>query len=64
MTEEIIEYEKPAMTKIIEYEKPVQCSLHILKNGTSIAEILDKRGRPTIRKIHSMLMSNHLELSA
>jgi hypothetical protein len=52
------------MTEIIEYEKPAQCSLHILKIEPHIAEILEKRGEPTIRKIHNMPMNNHLILSA
>jgi hypothetical protein len=52
------------MTEIIEYEKPARCSLHVLKMEPHIAEILEKKGRPTIRKNHNMPMNNHLKLSA
>jgi hypothetical protein len=52
------------MTEIIEYEKPAQCSLHILKMEPHIAEILGKKGGPTIRNIHNMPMNNHLIPSA
>jgi hypothetical protein len=59
------------MTEFIEYEKPAQCSLHILKMKPHIlkmkphiAEILEKRGRATIRKIHNIPMNNHLKLFA
>jgi hypothetical protein len=53
-----------SVTEIIEYEKPSMMFSAHSENGTSIAEIPDKRGMPTIRKNHSMLMSNHFKLSA
>jgi hypothetical protein len=38
------------VTEIIEYEKPSTMFSAHSENGTSIAEIPDKRGMPTIRK--------------
>jgi hypothetical protein len=51
------------VAEIIEFKKlKTMFSTHS-ENGTSIAEILDKRERPSIKKIHSIPMSNHLKLS-
>jgi hypothetical protein len=51
------------VAEIIEYEKPRTMFFAHSENGTSIAEILDKRERPSIKKIHSIPMNNHLKLS-
>jgi hypothetical protein len=51
------------VAEIIEYEKPRTMFFAHSENGTSIAEILDKRERSSIKKIHSIPMNNHLKLS-
>jgi hypothetical protein len=51
------------VVEIIEYEKTRTIFYAHFENGTSIAGILDKRERTSIKKIHSIPMGNHLKLS-
>jgi hypothetical protein len=51
------------VVEVIEYEKTRTIFYAHSENGTSIAGILDKRERTSIKKIHSIPMGNHLKLS-